>query len=77
MAMSATLGGGLAEDLAALMAQHHQQQQPEGGAGQATSSTNSSSTDGSSVRNRLDVPVIISEGRSFPVTTHYCGRPCE
>lgn len=52
--MSATLGGGLAQDLQHLMA-----------GSQATGSL------------AADVPVVISEGRSYPVITHYLGKPRE
>jgi hypothetical protein len=57
--MSATLGGGLAEDLQDLMGQ-----------AAAASSADSSSSSAS-------VPVVISEGRSYPVITHFLGKPCE
>jgi HrpA-like RNA helicase len=61
--MSATLGGGLAQDL----------QQVMGEANQAAQDTPSSSSGSSSGQ----VPVVVSEGRSYPVTTHYLGRPRE
>jgi HrpA-like RNA helicase len=57
--MSATLGGGLAQDLQQLM------------------STNSQAAGGSSSQAADAVPVVISEGRSYPVTTHYLGKPRE
>ena len=60
--MSATLGGGLAQDLQQVMAE----------ANQAAQDTNSSSSSNSS-----GVPVVVSEGRSYPVTTHYLGKPRE
>lgn len=55
--MSATLGGGLAQDLQQLMA--------------------SSSQAAGSQQAADNVPVVISEGRSYPVTTHYLGKPRE
>jgi hypothetical protein len=61
--MSATLGGGLAEDLQELMAQ----------AADSSSADSSSSSSSSSTA----VPVVISEGRSYPVTTHFLGKPRE
>uniref|UniRef100_A0A383V6U4 ATP-dependent helicase HrpB n=1 Tax=Tetradesmus obliquus TaxID=3088 RepID=A0A383V6U4_TETOB len=59
--MSATLGGGLAEDLQDLMAA-------------AAGGSSSSSSSGSS-SSEAAVPVVISEGRSYPVTTHFLGKP--
>jgi ATP-dependent helicase HrpB len=59
--MSATLGGGLAEDLQDLM-------------GQAAAAN---SADSSSSSSSASVPVVISEGRSYPVATHFLGKPCE
>lgn len=64
--MSATLGGGLAQELAGLM---KPQADLAGAAG--------TSHPGSSSSSSSNVPVIISEGRSFPVTTHFLGKPCE
>jgi HrpA-like RNA helicase len=64
--MSATLGGGLAEDLQDLMGQ-----------AAAASSADSSSSSSSSSSGSASVPVVISEGRSYPVTTHFLGKPCE
>lgn len=63
--MSATLGGGLAQDLQSLMSANLTQ---------SNSSSNSSSS--SSNSSSTGVPVVVSEGRSYPVTTHYLGRPC-
>lgn len=63
--MSATLGGGLAQDLQQLMAGSQ--------AADTVGASSSSSSSGSS----SSVPVVISEGRSYPVTTHYLGKPCE
>jgi hypothetical protein len=61
--MSATLGGGLAEDVQALMASCQ-----EGGGGGGSSG---SSGEGAGV------PLVVSEGRSFPVQTVHLGAPSE
>ena len=84
--MSATLGGGLAEDVARLMAS---QQQREGepaadgqldattGHGDAPAPGGGSSAPGpgppSTTQLVGGVPVVVSEGRSFPVRTEYLG----
>lgn len=59
--MSATLGGGLAESLQQLMSRV-----AAGGDGTSDSSSGTAS-----------VPVIVSEGRSYPIITHFLGKPCE
>lgn len=68
LVMSATLGGGLAERVAELMAEC---------LGDAAGGGNGSSSDasGSSGAASGTVPVIVSEGRSFPVQTVYLGAP--
>ena len=65
--MSATLGGGLAQDLQQLMTDSNAAAAGDGGPDSSSSGSSSSSA----------VPVVISEGRSYPVTTHYLGKPCE
>eukprot|EP00879_Flechtneria_rotunda_P014220 GHRR01014857.1.p1 GENE.GHRR01014857.1~~GHRR01014857.1.p1 ORF type:complete len:278 (+),score=99.70 GHRR01014857.1:687-1520(+) len=65
--MSATLGGDLAEDLQELMSR---------GAAADTTSSIAEGPGGSSGAPAA-VPVIVSEGRSYPVTTQYLGKPCE
>ncbi len=59
--MSATLGGGLAEDVQALLASRQEHGQED-----------EKQTDAQAV-----VPLVVSEGRSYPVATRYLGAPCE
>lgn len=73
--MSATLGGGLAEDLQALMTTANQQEASQPAVGSSSGSNGDGST--SSSTSSTLVPVVKSEGRSYPVKTHYLGKPCE
>jgi hypothetical protein len=76
--MSATLGGGLAEDLQHIMGSNQAADSSSTGETSSSSSqATDSSSDGStgSSKGSSGVPVVISEGRSYPVTTHYLGKP--
>ncbi|KAK9812634.1 hypothetical protein WJX72_000985 [[Myrmecia] bisecta] len=63
--MSATLGGGLAEQVASLLATD-----PEQASGGSPSGTGNHAA-----QRERSVPVIVSAGRSYPVRTHYLGAP--
>lgn len=65
LVMSATLGGGLAEDVAALMADSSPSQETAEPAATAAAQPPAA------------VPVLVSEGRSYPVRTQYLGEPSE
>lgn len=62
--MSATLGGGLAEDVRDLMLSCQED-------------SSAPMTNQEHVTNQEQVPVVVSEGRSYPVTTVYLGAPSE
>jgi ATP-dependent helicase HrpB len=69
--MSATLGGGLAEDLQSLMASCRAE---GGGGGGGDGGDRDGGVGGGGGGG---VPVVVSEGRSYPVTTVYLGAPRE
>ena len=61
--MSATLGGGLAEQVARLLGGGAPPGQPPGG------------DNGAAVADIGSAPLVVSKGRTFPVKTHYLGLP--
>lgn len=76
--MSATLGGGLAQDVQHIMGSNQAADSTStGGISSSSSQSADSSSNGSSDGSNgiSAVPVVISEGRSYPVTTNYLGKP--
>jgi hypothetical protein len=76
--MSATLAGGLAQDLQHIMGSNQAADSSStGGTSSSSSQAADSSSNGSSggSSGSSSVPVVISEGRSYPVTTNYLGKP--
>ncbi|GAX73820.1 hypothetical protein CEUSTIGMA_g1271.t1 [Chlamydomonas eustigma] len=68
LVMSATLGGGLAERLAALM-------DSPGGKVKAVNSHDNEEGSKDNAERVASVPIVYSEGRSYPVDVKYLGRP--
>eukprot|EP00877_Chromochloris_zofingiensis_P012032 jgi/Chrzof1/7082/Cz02g10060.t1 len=78
LVMSATLGGGLAEDLQQLMMMTNQQQQVDGAESEVSQQQQQPQQQQQQQQQQSSataVPLVISEGRSYPVSTVYLGAP--